>query len=404
MVRKGTGELTANIQEMDEVIGEASQPVNMRYADRLEPSVTAFMNKYRQHIRGSPMEARQLNAQTLQAKARKMGEKTANGIDIWSIRLLKRLPRVFWDRLADLLRAVEATGRWPDRVAEGFTSLVPKGEGGGDPMKLRLLTVLSQIYRMWAGVRMEDAMKWQEMWAHEESYAFRPHRGSLDAAAVLTLLIELSHVLKTPLVGVGTYYTKCFDLIPQAILIAMLDIQGMEKGVPRAFHGMYSQLQRVFKIGGCLGAWWKATNGILQGCPLSVIVINALMSTWKRVIDDVIRPIVISTKQLPPEPKEPEPPACWWAQRAEGVEHKWGGYARRRVAARKWAGRWEMTGACHRIPTTGGTRPRPPPQAASQRSRGANASNNGMGSAAAGGDAITSKHRNVAGVLAHAGR
>ena len=93
---------------------------------------------------------------------------------------------------------MEATGKWLDRVAEGFTSLVPKGEGGGDPMKLRPLTVLSQIYRIWAGVRMEDAMKWQETWAHEESYAFRPYRGSLDAAAVLTLLIELSHVLKTP--------------------------------------------------------------------------------------------------------------------------------------------------------------------------------------------------------------
>ena len=86
----------------------------------------------------------------------------------------------------------------------------------------------------------------------------------------------------------------------------MLDIQGMEKGVLRAFHGMYSQLQRVFKIGGCLGAWWKATNGILQGCPLSVI--------WKRVIHDVNRPIVISTKQLPPQPKEPELPTCWWAR------------------------------------------------------------------------------------------
>ena len=28
------------------------------------------------------------------------------------------------------LRAVEKTGVWPERIAEGFTSLVPKGEGG----------------------------------------------------------------------------------------------------------------------------------------------------------------------------------------------------------------------------------------------------------------------------------
>ena len=323
MVRKGTGELTTNIQEMDEVIKEAWRAVNMRYADRREPSLTVFMNRYRTHIRCSPMAARRLDAQTLHARARKMGEKTANGIDLWSIRLLKRLPGLFRDKLADLLRVVEATGKWPDRVAEGFTSLVSKGEGGGDPMKLRPLTVLLQIYRIWAGVRMEDAMKWQETWAHEESYAFRPHKGSLDAAAVLTLVIELAHVLKTPLSGVGTDYTKCFDLIPQAISIAMLNIQGMDKGVLSAFHGMYGQLQQVFKIGQCLGAWWKATNGIHQGCPLNVIVIDALTSTWKRVIDEVIRPIVISAKQLPPQPKGPELPTSSWPQRGEGVEQRW---------------------------------------------------------------------------------
>ena len=87
-----------------------------------------------------------------------MGVKPANGLDLWSVSLLKRLPPTFWDALAELLHMVERTGRWPDRVAEGFTLLVPKGEGGGDPMKLRPLTVLSQIYRIWAGVRIEDAL------------------------------------------------------------------------------------------------------------------------------------------------------------------------------------------------------------------------------------------------------
>ena len=77
-----------------------------------------------------------------QTHTHKMGMNTANGIDLWSIRLPKRLPAPFWDALAELLRVVERTGRWPERVAEGFTSLVPKGEGEGDPMNLRPLTVL----------------------------------------------------------------------------------------------------------------------------------------------------------------------------------------------------------------------------------------------------------------------
>ena len=243
MVKKDTGEYTANIAEMDEVIRKAWRPINLRYEHRPEPSVDIFMQQYRRHIRSVPMKVRALDGQVLRSRAQKMGEKTANGMDLWSIKLLKRLPGPFWDKLAELLQMVEKTGTWPDRVAEGFTSLVPKGEGGGDPMKLRPLTGLSQIYRIWAGVRMEDAMEWQEGWAHEESYAFRPHRSSPDAAAVLTLLIELSHALKAPIVGAGSDYTKCFDLVPQAISIEMLDIQGMEAGVLRAFRGMYQQLQ-----------------------------------------------------------------------------------------------------------------------------------------------------------------
>ena len=83
-------------------------------------------------------------------------------MDLWSIKLLKRLPMQYRDKLVELLRTVEKTGLWLERTAEGFTSLVPKGEGGGDPMKLRPLTVLSQVYRIWAGLCMEDAMAWQE--------------------------------------------------------------------------------------------------------------------------------------------------------------------------------------------------------------------------------------------------
>ena len=67
----------------------------------------------------------------------------------------------------------------------------------------------------------------------------------MDAAAVLTLLVELSQELKA-LVGAGTDYTKCFDLIPKAISVAMLDLMGMERGVLNAFHGMYSQLRGKF--------------------------------------------------------------------------------------------------------------------------------------------------------------
>ena len=130
--------------------------MNRRYEATPEPSVDKFMKEYRQHVRRSAMKARVLTGDVLLHRASKMGVKTANGLDLWSISLLKCLPATFWDVLVELLRMVERTRRWPDGLAEGFTSLVPEGKGGGDPMKLRPLTVLLQIYRIWAGVRMED--------------------------------------------------------------------------------------------------------------------------------------------------------------------------------------------------------------------------------------------------------
>ena len=66
---------------------------------------------------------------------------------------------------------------------------------------------------------------------------------------------------------------------------------------------MYMQLQRKFKI--------KATNGILQRCPPSFIVINALTTTLKRIIDDIKKPVVVATKGFLPPPKELETPSCW---------------------------------------------------------------------------------------------
>ena len=222
MVKKDKGEYTVNVAEMDEVIRKAWRPINLCYEHRPEPSVDIFMQQYRRHIRSVPIKVRVLNWQVLRNLAQKMGEKTANGMELWSIKLLKRLPGPFWDKLAELLPWWRRQGPGRPGWQRALPHWSPRGEG--DPMKLRPLMVLSQIYRIWAGVRMEDAVEWQEGWAQEASYAFRPQRSSLDAAAVLTRLIELSHAVRGPLVGAGSDYTKCFDLVPQAISIAMLDI------------------------------------------------------------------------------------------------------------------------------------------------------------------------------------
>ena len=85
---------------------------------------------------------------------------------------------------------MERLGKWPTRLAEGYTALIPK-EGPPGPLNTRPLMVLSTVYRLWAGVRLVDAIAWQESWAHPAAFGFRPAKTALDGAAVTQVLLEL---------------------------------------------------------------------------------------------------------------------------------------------------------------------------------------------------------------------
>ena len=58
----------------------------------------------------------------------------------------------------------------------------------------------------------------------------------------------------------------------------------MDPRVLRPLAAIYSSLDRRFKVGGGLGQPFRPTNGIQQGCPLSVILINLLQAVWTRAV------------------------------------------------------------------------------------------------------------------------
>ena len=101
--------------------------------------------------------------------------------------------------------------------------------------------------------------------------------------------MELCCLRGWALAGMSIDYIKCFDLIRQAVVLALALELGMDPGTCRALGAMYKQLRRAFKVAGALGSWWQATNGILQGCPLSGILVNLLTTNWKWEVDSLRR-------------------------------------------------------------------------------------------------------------------
>ena len=77
--------------------------------------------------------------------------------------------------------------------------------------------------------------------------------------------------------GVCYDFKKAFDLIPHELLFAAMERRGCHKRILLPMQALYRDLWRVFKLRGACSSWWTAANGLIQGCPLSMIGLNSLV-------------------------------------------------------------------------------------------------------------------------------
>ena len=76
--------------------------------------------------------------------------------------------------------------------------------------------------------------------------------------------------------GLQFDFAKCFDSIPYKIIWTALRHFGCDSALVDLLSHLYSNISRCFRYAGCLGSFWFATNGLLQGDPLSVVILNCV--------------------------------------------------------------------------------------------------------------------------------
>ena len=163
--------------------------------------------------------------------------------------------------------------------------MVPKNDGT-NPIDFRPIAVTSVVYRLWSATRLQDLMAWQEGWATPEQHGARANHGTEDVFWSLALKIEHAHLHGLPLYGFELDYAKCFDSLPLSILFKLASHMGMHPRIHAALSGYYGGLSQRFRMGKSVGKEFCTTNGILQGCPLSIILLNALVSVWCRAVKE----------------------------------------------------------------------------------------------------------------------
>ena len=149
------------------------------------------------------------------------------------------------ERLCTLLEAVEFHGKWPEALALGLVAPLPKGEGLG-PGDIRPITITSVVYRLWAAVRVQELISWQETWLDSAICSYRPEKGCEDIWVSQAISVEYALIFDEPLAGFNADLAKAFDRIPVHVLLSLAEELGADADIIRALRAMYAQLQRRY--------------------------------------------------------------------------------------------------------------------------------------------------------------
>ena len=286
--KNSDGKFTASISEQFESVRIAWATITDLFKHS-EPDHDTFFQQYGRYITQFDTDVSEITCESLCQTIISTPD-SASGLDGWAFKDLKLLasytPEVFTP-FVQLLRVVETTGKWPQALVSGFCSLIPKTTDAPlSPLDLRPITVLSALYRIWARMRAKELTRtWQEGWIVSGAFGGRSKRGA--EALIYGVMSDLEASSDTVFVGGLSFdLVKAFDRIPHQLLGEILTKMHMPELIRKPYAGMLRQATRRYKLATSLDYESQIYGGIIQGCPLSMMAMNAVTNIWMRLLDD----------------------------------------------------------------------------------------------------------------------
>jgi exonuclease III len=249
-----------------------------------EPSIRHFLQKYGEHIKSDLCSLNPITGEQLRKKLSNT-RPSAPGMDFISpheLCLLSQWCPAFFDELAILFNCIEKSGVWPADLPKGAVSFIPKDQSECPaPSNYRPLTILSSIYRLWAATRHDQLCQiWLPKWKSNQAYGLKQTNAADSLAFDTCLQIALDMQNNYLTSGLSYDMRKCFDTIPVCLVLQIFNHRGADDNVVRAMTGFYQQHQKFFRVDGAYSKAYRPHNGIIQGCPLSMLLLTSLITTW----------------------------------------------------------------------------------------------------------------------------
>ena len=156
--------------------------------------------------------------------------------------------------LADILNAVERTGKWPEATPTAKAVFLPKAEDStADPLSFRMLLILPTLYRRWASTRLRSMTAWIEKWSTEEMFAGTSGQGAQDGWYDTAVQAEYAEVMGVGFTGTTADIHKCFDQIQRPAVYRLAREAGIPSRVLTAYMAFQESLVARNTLAGRIG-------------------------------------------------------------------------------------------------------------------------------------------------------
>ena len=139
-------------------------------------------------------------------------------------------------------------------------------------------------HRLVYGVVWKRVTEWQECWLDEAQQGGRRQGEHIADAWDLQAQIEEANLEGKPIVGALLDHEQFFDKFHPDLVRGLLRASGFLVAIANQMHYLYGTPKRYVKVAGTFGAAIAQTNGVGQGCSLSITVANLYVGTLFRAI------------------------------------------------------------------------------------------------------------------------
>lgn len=203
---------------------------------------------------------------------------SARGTDAISSQELQQLPELAIEHLKDIIN--EMPNGFPPDFMTAITIPVPKVFEIPMAGQVRPITILPQIYRLWARVCAKQLLAHYAQHMPAEVCGFLRGRGAADAYLRQQFHIELCHWRQQHMAGISIDLLKCFNTISQKVVRKAFLWAGIPTELVQQWAHSLRCLSRIWKLGATCTPCIPTSHGVPEGDSWSVVTIVVLAYLW----------------------------------------------------------------------------------------------------------------------------